>query len=1031
MTKKLLRATAPIILLLAITLPIASRVGAVENITAAGIVKKTGVGGGLCVVVGCGNVTLALDLAERKTFLVHGIDRNRASVERARSAALEKGLYGRISFEHWTAEHLPYSDNLVALLVSKDPNSIPNGEAMRVLRPRGALCTRKGAVWETTVKPWPQNMDEWTHWLHGPDGNAASRDTAVDISRSLRWTAEPTWSRHHDFPPSLSAMVSARGRIFYIMDEAPPGITKLPGKWALVARDAFSGILLWRRPIKDWGWQHWTESEVHTFNRQNTPFELVRRLVAADDRLYVTLGFRAPVSEIEAATGTVLQTYQGTKDATEILYHEGKLIVAIGRQKKEIAVLEPATGKTLWRTGGYAGISPRAVSNRIGKSQDSPLFMCAGGPYIFFAQEDDVVCLNLEDGTERWRLPRPERKKQPPMALAKLFASSICTLVHHQGRLFLAQYDHSWRDNMNIPQNMTLVAIDAHNGKVQWRYEGAGHTCSSPPDLFVINGLVWTFMRHRARLTDTKSSTIPVLVGLSPDKGEVRKSIPARALGGGHHPRCWRNKATDRFILTGKDGIEYVDIESGAVTDCEWVRGMCRYGIMPANGLIYAPPHSCGCFADAKLNGFLALAPERKVNVQDPKSEKRFEKGPAFADAAKREPETRTATSGFWPTFRADMRRSGYSESRISSELRKAWETNIGGRLTSITAMGGKVFTASQDTYGVYCLNANTGKVSWRFTAGARIDTPPTCFRNMVLFGSHDGWVHCLRAADGAVAWRFRAAPRDERIVIGGRLESPWPVYGSVLVLDDRAYVVAGRSAHLDSGMYLYCLDVHTGKVLQERRLTPDLESKGELNGAALSDVLLSNGTTIWMRGRQFFSKDITLPPRDKTAVPLKAMSGLLDSAWFNRSFWEYKKTCSAQHLVFDNARAYGIRAYKVRNLHSFNIVFKPGGKGYELFAGGRLPDAWGVNIPVRAQAMVVTEDMLFVAGSPDVVDPKDPWAAFEGRKGALLQAYAKETGKKLSQYKLDAPPVHDGMAVAGGRLHLSTKDGKVLSFGK
>lgn len=54
--------------------------------------------------------------------------------------------------------------------------------------------------------------------------------------------------------------------------------------------------------------------------------------------------------------------------------------------------------------------------------------------------------------------------------------------------------------------------------------------------------------------------------------------------------------------------------------------------------------------------------------------------------------------------------------------------------------------------------------------------------------------------------------------------------------------------------------------------------------------------------------------------------------------------------------------------------------------------------------------DTLFVAGQPDVLDPQDPYAGFEGRKGALLAAVSAQQGKKLLEKKLAAPPVFDGM---------------------
>ena len=73
-----------------------------------------------------------------------------------------------------------------------------------------------------------------------------ARDSRVGPPRRMQWLAEPLWSRHHNLMPSVSAMVSAGGRLFTIVDEAPPAMTGTsPDKWMLVARDAFSGVRLW------------------------------------------------------------------------------------------------------------------------------------------------------------------------------------------------------------------------------------------------------------------------------------------------------------------------------------------------------------------------------------------------------------------------------------------------------------------------------------------------------------------------------------------------------------------------------------------------------------------------------------------------------------------------------------------------------------------------------------------------------------------------------------------------------------------
>ena len=76
---------------------------------------------------------------------------------------------------------------------------------------------------------------------------------------------------------------------------------------------------------------------------------------------------------------------------------------------------------------------------------------------------------------------------------------------------------------------------------------------------------------------------------------------------------------------------------------------------------------------------------------------------------------------------------------------------------------------------------------------------------------------------------------------------------------------------------------------------------------------------------------------------------------------------------------------------------------------------------------MAVGGETLLCAGAPDALDPQDPWAAYEGRRGGTLFALATGDGAKKSELQLDAAPVYDGIAVAGGRLYLSTVNGTLL----
>jgi hypothetical protein len=79
--------------------------------------------------------------------------------------------------------------------------------------------------------------------------------------------------------------------------------------------------------------------------------------------------------------------------------------------------------------------------------------------------------------------------------------------------------------------------------------------------------------------------------------------------------------------------------------------------------------------------------------------------------------------------------------------------------------------------------------------------------------------------------------------------------------------------------------------------------------------------------------------------------------------------------------------------------------------------------------AMVLAGDRLFMAGPPDVVPADDPYAAFEGRRGAQLWVVSAADGQKLAEYPLEGLPAFDGLVASGGKLYLTTLDGTLQCF--
>jgi len=470
------------------------------------ILDASGVTGGLVVHLGCGDgpLTAALwEAASREAArsapgcLVHGLDPDPANVAKAREHVRQKGLAARVWVDRLAGDRLPYAERMVNLLVSDDLGRVGMDEVLRVLVPHGVACVKRDGRWVTTVKPWPDTIDEWTHWLHGPDGNAVARDTVAGPPRRFQWIAAPLWSRHHNTVPSVSAIVSAKGRLFTIVDEAPASMDgSAPDNWALVARDAFNGFELWRRPIADWGWRSWATGFTCRFT---IPTHVPRRLVAVGDRVYTTLGFNAPLSELDAATGRVLRTFDGTEFTDEILCLDGTLILAVNKKaqkpgstkaaspppvRKWVAALDTASSKMLWKTGDYVGLrSKTGPMERV-----SHLSMAAAGGQVFLADRAEIVSLDLRSGQEKWRVPRPKVPEHPMRYNIRI--TDMCSLVAGDGVVLFAQLSPDRKIDWREIQGR-LHAFAADTGKELWSRPCASWGWGHPADVFLIDGLVW------------------------------------------------------------------------------------------------------------------------------------------------------------------------------------------------------------------------------------------------------------------------------------------------------------------------------------------------------------------------------------------------------------------------------------------------------------------------------------------------------------------------------------------------------------
>jgi outer membrane protein assembly factor BamB len=801
-------------------------------------------------------------------------------------------------------------------------------------------------------------MDDWTHARYAPDGNAVSQDTLVGPPTRLRWIAGPAWPRTH--PGGPQAAVAAGGRLFYVFDEATPFMAG-PSRVYLFARDACNGRLLWKQPVQT-RFRKEGEWVRRRFN--------ARTLLATEDRVYAALRPRGPLVALDAATGRVLKTYEKHGSPTHVLAHDGDLILADAGSVRRV---DPATGQSRWECPA----EPRNLL--VGEGHLVTLERADGG-YALSA-------IDPASGRRRWRVPTAPH--------APLKRRSLSLVFCHAGLLLLA-------DGYGGGHN---YAFSAKDGRHLWTY--AYRPAGSCANVFHVGGLVWV----------NAGGKNPEWRGLNPADGRVERRIPYLAgVSRGHH-RCHLNKATTEYLLTGVKDFEVIGLRDGAFYNVRSVRGSCGAGgVLPANGLVYSFPHPCTCYHT--LRGFLAIGTDAQAGDDPPPAGPRLQRGPAADQPIPQDGEPRPDE---WPTYRHDFRRSACTPAAGPAALEPLWQHTVGGRLSAPTVAGGMVFVAAVDAHRLFALDARTGKPRWSYTAGARIDSPPTIWRGRVLFGAHDGWVYCLRAADGQRIWRLRAAPADRWIAADGQLESAWPVVGSVLVVKDTAYLAAGRHTHLDGGIHLLAVEPTTGKIRWHRKAVKE--------GPA--DVLISDGTNCYLYRWGYALTDGAEGYRWR-AMRLgvsSRMGGVLERTWTLRGSANQSddRTVHGQLVAFHRTAAYAVTAFPPGG--GRDRVTTPGAGDYRLTAftyktpegGGAVGEKrWSHPVHVRMRSMLLAAETLFVAGPPDAPDPK----------GARLLAFAAPDGRKLHDRPLPAPPVPEGMAAAHGRLYISMQDGTVGCFG-
>ena len=945
------------------------------------ILKMPGIRKGLCLHIGCGDGSLTAALSGGGANVVHGLALDRAELHKARTYVRSRGLYGRVAVDTSSLHPLPYADGIANVIVVDDYPALRKkglvlSEIVRVLAPRGVAFL-------------------------GDAGDSVRKELAgaargFSTGKLQRWTriVKPQSAETDDWPQyrhdSSRAAISRDGLV-----GPPTSVRWLAGRrWVLSGAGTQCGLFSAGGRVFYLN----AEGKKAVWIQARDGFNGIplwkRRLdvpprdlpfAASSDRIYTLLKKNGNVVALDAATGKTVMEYGFS--AQTITLNKNRMYLGVGK----IRAVDIETGKEIWR-GPHGGYKHCVIA-------DGKLFQKVYG-------QKELSCLDLETGKLIWKVPNEDKADLRCYRDGMLFTRARKREEAHEGEGEEKGHRHPLRINH---------AYRAEDGKHLWSHTYRVHWHQGRADVFLLGGLVW--------LQD--SSEPQAWVGLDPATGKEKRRVPLKFQRG--FLRCYPDLATEKYILEGA-AMGFFDFARGKFSTFYGARGTCGSGFRPANGLLYKSPNICVCFAIVRGIGALASGPMPDVKKLTADAGEPLEKGPAFGRASGGAP----SRAGEWPTFRHDELRGGGTRQAVPTQLRTLWEAKIGSVVSSPVIAGGKVFAAAVDEHCVVALDAARGMPAWSYTAGARVDTPPTIYKGMALFGSADGYAYCLRARDGKLAWRLRVAPADRRIVVREQLESLWPLHGAVLVKDGVAYLAAGRHTELDGGIQVCAVKPGTGKILWRRQVIRSDLLQQRHHGTlvnATGGILTADGESIYMDriildvksgeerdrptghylygGACGFEYDIARPPYGWKHDWRR---------WFYSKDAVRGKKCGEGPAI---GAAISVRDDMVVSMMNGTRQIV----AFTIDRGGRMNKAWSVKTgkDIRMKAVLLAGEEVFLALRPEEGD------APRGE----IRIYAAADGREIGRVGLKGAPKHDGLAAAGGRLYVATQDGRILCLGK
>ncbi len=357
-----------------------------------------------------------------------------------------------------------------------------------------------------------------------------------------------------------------------------------------------------------------------------------------------------------------------------------------------------------------------------------------------------------------------------------------------------------------------------------------------------------------------------------------------------------------------------------------------------------------------------------------------------------------------WPMFRGNSQQTGVASCTLPEKPALLWQFKTGEAIVSTAAIADHVVYVGCDNGMLYALHLADGKVKWQTqtspstqpssapsTQPSRpsIQSSPTVYGDLVLFGDQDGVFHAVASADGRPRWTFQT---NGEVISSANCWKDRVVFGSY-----------------DNN--LYCLKLTNGTLLWK------FETEGRVHGtpAIAGDKALVSGCDGKLRA-------ISLEDgKQASEVDLGGYSGASAAVSGPTAF---VGTFTNQVVGVDWAAGKILWNYENPD-RQFPFYSSVALTDQRVFIGGRDKTLHALD-PKTGKAVWTFRAKGRIDSSPVVVGLR----VFVGSTDGLLYAVDAADGRESWQYDAGSP-ISASPSVAEGRLIVGTEDGVVLCFGE